>query len=62
MDCNTQLVKCQRYFQIYSAAEARPNSWIDYRPEMGKPDTGDITQGQIGWNDETQYYYNSAEL
>lgn len=62
MDYNTQLVKCQRYFQIYSDAEARPNSWIDCRPEMRKPDTGDITQGQIGWSDETTYFYNSAEL
>ena len=60
-DYSTELLKCQRYYQIYSSAENRPNSYIDCRPVMRKPDDGEITQGTIQINDVT-YYYNSAEL
>lgn len=60
-DFPTELAKCQRYYQIYSSQEMRPNTYIDCRPIMRKPNTGDITQGTIQINDIT-YYYNSAEL
>lgn len=60
-DYSAELLKCQRYYQLYSSAENRPNSYIDCRPVMRKPDDGEITQGTIQINDVT-YYYNSAEL
>ena len=60
-DYASELLKCQRYYQIYSSAENRPKSYIDCRPVMRKSDTGDVTQGTIQIDDMT-YYYNSAEL
>lgn len=60
-DYATQLLKCQKYFQLYSSAEARPNSPIDCRPVMRTPEGGSLTQGSFMAGDVT-YYYNSAEL
>lgn len=60
-DYGVQLAKCQRYYQLYSSAEARPNSPIDCRPVMRTPLGGHLTQGTIMIGEET-YYYNSAEL
>lgn len=61
MDLGTQLLRCQRYFQLYSSADARPNSPIDCRPVMRMPVGGQLTQGTI-MIDGVTYYYNSAEL
>lgn len=56
-DYATQLLKCQRYFQLYSSVETRPDKAVDCRPVMRiDPTPGTI---QIG---EQTYYYNSAEL
>ena len=60
-DYAVQLAKCQRYYQLYSSAEVRPNSPIDCRPTMRTPEGGKLTQGTIVIDDVT-YYYNSAEL
>lgn len=52
-----QLLRCQRYFQLYSSEEERPSMAVDCRPVMRI----DPTQGTIQI-DEKIYYYNSAEL
>ena len=52
-----QLLRCQRYFQIYSAADKRPAKAVDCRPVMRTvPSQGTIAIGG------TTYYYNTAEL
>lgn len=56
-DYATQLAKCQRYYQIYSTADARPSKAVDCRPVMRT----DPAQGTIVVGDTT-YYYNTAEL
>lgn len=61
MGSTTQLLKCQRYYQLYSSTSARPNSPVDCRPVMRTPDGGNLTQGTIEIDGVT-YYYNSAEL
>lgn len=60
-DYTTQLLQCQRYFQLYSASGQRPSNPIDCRPTMRIPDGGNLTQGTIVIDGVT-YYYNSAEL
>lgn len=56
-DYATQLAKCQRYYQIYSTADARPSKAVDCRPVMRTgPAQGTIVVG------DTTYYYNTAEL
>ena len=52
-----QLLRCQRYFQIYSAADKRPAKAVDCRPVM----RADPSQGTIAIGGTT-YYYNTAEL
>lgn len=56
-DYATQLLKCQRYFQLYSSAEERPDKAVDCRPVMRI----DPTPGTIKIGEQT-YYYNSAEM
>lgn len=56
-DYATQLARCQRYYQIYSTADARPSKAVDCRPVMRT----DPAQGTIVVGDTT-YYYNTAEL
>ena len=56
-DYATQLAKCQRYYQVYSTADARPSKAVDCRPVMRT----DPAQGTIVVGDTT-YYYNTAEL
>ena len=56
-DYAEDLSKCQRYFQLYSAADKRPAKAGDCRPTM----LIDPTQGQLQINAQT-LYYNSAEL
>lgn len=56
-DYATQMLKCQRYYQIYSTADARPSKAVDCRPVMRT----DPAQGTIVVGDTT-YYYNTAEL
>ena len=56
-DYAEELAKCQRYFQLYSAADKRPAKAVDCRPTMRI----DPTQGQLQINAQT-LYYNSAEL
>lgn len=56
-DYATQLAKCQRYYQIYSTADARPSKAVDCRPVMRT----DPAQGTIVVGDTT-CYYNTAEL
>lgn len=56
-DCGEQLARCQRYFQLYSAADKRPAKAVDCRPVMrANPSQGTIAIGG------TTYYYNTAEL
>lgn len=56
-DYGEQLLRCQRYFQIYSAADKRPAKAVDCRPTMrANPSQGAIAIGG------TTYYYNTAEL
>ena len=52
-----QLARCQRYYQLYSAAEQRPAKAVDCRPTM----RADPSQGTITI-DGTTYYYNTANL
>lgn len=56
-DYAEELAKCQRYFQLYSAADKRPAKAVDCRPTTRI----DPTQGQLQINAQT-LYYNSAEL
>ena len=56
-DYATQLARCQRYYQIYSTADARPSKAVDCRPVMRT----DPAQETIVVGDTT-YYYNTAEL
>ena len=56
-DYSTQLLKCQRYYQLYSSAENRPSKAADCRPVMRI----DPTQGTIVIDGVT-YYYNDASL
>ena len=56
-DYGEQLLRCQRYFQLYSAADKRPAKAVDCRPMMrANPSQGTIAIGG------TTYYYNTAEL
>lgn len=56
-DYGEQLLRCQRYFQLYSAADKRPAKAVDCRPVMrADPSQGTIVIGS------TTYYYNTAEL
>lgn len=52
-----EFTRCQRYYQLYSSAEARPAKAIDCRPVMRI----DPTQGTIVIDGQT-YYYNDASL
>ena len=52
-----QLLKCQRYYQLYRTQSLRPNYAADCRPVMRT----DPTQGTIQINGVT-YYYNDANL
>ena len=56
-DYGEQLRRCQRYFQLYSAANERPAKAVDCRPVMRT----DPSQGTIAIDSAT-YYYNTAEL
>jgi len=57
MDYAAELLKCQRYYQIYSSSDARPSTGIDCRPVMR---ISNPTQGTVSI-DGTTYYYNSAD-
>ena len=56
-DYGEQLRRCQRYFQLYSAADKRPAKAVDCRPVM----RADPSQSTIVVN-STTYYYNTADL
>ena len=56
-DYGEQLARCQRYFQLYSAADKRPAKAVDCRPTM----RADPSQSTIVVN-STTYYYNTADL
>ena len=56
-DYGEQLARCQRYFQLYSAADKRPAKAVDCRPVM----RADPSQSTIVVN-STTYYYNTADL
>ena len=56
-DYGEQLARCQRYFQLYSAADKRLAKAVDCRPVM----RADPSQGTI-IIDGTTYYYNTADL
>lgn len=56
-DYSEELRKCQRYFQLFSAAEAMPTALTDYRPGMrGNPAIGTMEIGAV------TYHYADAEL
>ena len=52
-----QLLECQRYYQLYSSADSRPEKAVDCRPVMRI----DPTQGTVVIDGVT-YYYNDATL
>ena len=56
-DYQTELLKCQRYYQLFRTSTLRPTYGADYRPVMAtaSPSTGTITIGG------TTYYYASSE-
>ena len=56
-DYGEQLARCQRYFQLYSAADKRPAKAVDCRPTM----RADPSQGTTVINGTT-YYSNTADL
>ena len=56
-DYGEQLRRCQRYFQLYSAADKRPAKAVDCRPVM----RADPSQSTIVVN-STTYYCNTADL
>lgn len=56
-DKTLELLKCQRYFQVFSEESLRPAKAIDFRPVMAK----EPTLGTIEINGTT-YYSASAEL
>lgn len=52
-----QLLRCQRFYQLYSSADQRPAKAVDCRPTMrANPSQGTIVI------DGTTYYYNTADL
>lgn len=56
-DYGEQLLRCQRFYQLYSSADKRPAKAVDCRPTM----RADPSQGTIVI-DGTTYYYNTADL
>ena len=56
-DYGEELIKCQRYYQLFTSADKRPTDKRDFRPEMRiSPATGTITI------DGVTYYYADANL
>lgn len=56
-DKGAELLKCQRYYQLFSSDAARPAAAVDYRPALrAEPEMGTITM------DGVTYYSASAEL
>lgn len=59
-DKEAELLKCQRYYQLFSSADRRPSDKRDFRPELRtnatSSNTGTITIGG------TTYYYADAGL
>ena len=56
-DYGEQLLKCQRYYQLFSSADARPSDLADYRPSMrANPAVGTIDIGG------KTYYFADANL
>ena len=56
-DYGEQLLKCQRYYQLFSGADARPSDLADYRPSMrANPAVGTIDIGG------KTYYFSDANL
>lgn len=56
-DYGEQLLKCQRYYQLFSSADARPSDLADYRPSMrATPAVGTIDIGG------KTYYFADANL
>ena len=59
-DYGEQLLRCQRYYQLFSSADKRPSDKRDFRPELRtdaiSSNTGTITI------DGVTYYYASADL
>ena len=56
-DKGLELLKCQRYYQLFSSADKIPSNLIDYRPTMrANPAIGTIDIGG------TTYYYADANL
>lgn len=56
-DYGEQLLKCQRYYQLFSSADARPSDLADYRPNMrANPAIGTIDIGG------KTYYFADANL
>lgn len=47
-----ELLKCQRYYQLFSSAEARPANLADYRPVM----RANPALGTINVNGQTMYF------
>lgn len=55
-DYRDQLIRCQRFFQLYSSADNRPSKAVDCRPTMRT----DPSQGTIVIDGTV--YYNTADL
>ena len=59
-DYGEQLLRCQRYYQLFSSAEKRPSDKRDFRPEL-RTDATSSNTGTITIDGVT-YYYASADL
>lgn len=59
-DYGDQLLKCQRYYQLFSSSDRRPSDKRDFRPELRTNATSSNT-GTITIDGAT-YYYADAEL
>ena len=57
-DYGLELLKCQRYYQIYTSTSVRPASGLDCRPVMR---LASPVLGTVAINGTT-YYYNSADI
>lgn len=57
-DFTLELLKCQRYFQLFASSNLRPSNGLDFRPVMR---TAKPTLGTININGTT-YYTASSEL
>lgn len=59
-DYGTELLRCQRYYQLFTSAEKRPTDKRDFKPEL-RTDATSANTGTIDIDGVT-YYYADASL